>query len=88
MFPVRCFTCNAVVGALHPEYERRVISGQAAGPVLDEMKVARMCCRRMFLGHVDLVANQIEYGHVDVKLDDAGTLLRRRVHATREVSCD
>jgi DNA-directed RNA polymerase subunit N len=52
-FPVRCFTCGAVIGDLHEEYKAGISGGKPAGEILDSMGIGRYCCRRMFLGHVE-----------------------------------
>jgi DNA-directed RNA polymerase subunit N len=54
LFPVRCFTCGKVIGHLYEDFKQKVENGADPGKVLDELKVKRYCCRRMFLGHVDL----------------------------------
>lgn len=54
LFPVRCFTCGKVIGHLWEEYKKRVDNGEDPAKVLDELEVKRYCCRRMFLGHIDL----------------------------------
>lgn len=51
-FPVRCFTCGAVIGDLYEKYKAG-LEGKSAGELLDEMGIERYCCRRMFLGHVE-----------------------------------
>ncbi|MEM4272328.1 MAG: DNA-directed RNA polymerase subunit N [Candidatus Bilamarchaeaceae archaeon] len=51
-FPVRCFTCGAVIGDLYEKYKAG-LEAKPAGKVLDEMGIERYCCRRMFLGHVE-----------------------------------
>ena len=55
LIPVRCFTCGKVIGQLYDEYSRKVEGGEDPGKVLDSLGVERYCCRRMFLGHVDLM---------------------------------
>lgn len=51
-FPVRCFTCGAVIGDLYGKY-KAALANKGAGETLDELGVDRYCCRRMFLGHVE-----------------------------------
>ncbi|MEM3841255.1 MAG: DNA-directed RNA polymerase subunit N [Candidatus Micrarchaeaceae archaeon] len=63
MIPVRCFTCGAVVADKWAEYDRRVNKGKEdAGKVLDELGVERYCCRRMFVGNVELIDEFINAG--------------------------
>ncbi len=64
LFPVRCFTCGKLIGHLWEEYSRRVKAGEDPGKVLDELGVKRYCCRRMFIGHVDLVDQIIRYSRI------------------------
>lgn len=51
-FPVRCFTCGAVIGDLYEDY-KAALEKKPAAEVLNELGVDRYCCRRMFLGHVE-----------------------------------
>ena len=51
-FPVRCFTCGAVIGDLY-EKDKEGIETKPPAEVLSELGVKRYCCRRMFLGHVE-----------------------------------
>ena len=53
LFPVRCFTCGALIGDKWEEYERRVEAGEDPGKVLDDLGIKRYCCRRMFLSHYE-----------------------------------
>ena len=60
-FPVRCFTCGAVLADKWEEYDQKVKEGQDRAEVLDELKVERFCCRRMFLSHVEIMDKVIRY---------------------------
>ena len=53
-FPVRCFTCNKIIGAYEQRYNNAVQKGENPGIVLDNIGMSRYCCRRMFLGHVNI----------------------------------
>ena len=88
MFPVRCYTCNAVVADRHLAYVARTRAGEHPRDVLGALGVDRLCCRRMFLAHVDLVQEQLAYPNVDVTLDESGTLLHRRCRSERRFVCD
>ena len=87
MFPVRCYTCNALLAHLHPTY-RAHARDAPAGEALRAIGVERMCCRRMFLGHADLLEDQLRHPNVDAVLDDGGTVLQRKAVGTRVVACD
>lgn len=55
MFPVRCFTCNKVVGHHELSYNKLLSEGLTPNQALEQLKIVRYCCRRMFLGHVNLI---------------------------------
>ncbi len=61
MFPIRCFTCGAVIGDKWEEYIRRVSQGEPPGKVLDDMGIKRYCCMRMFLSHVDVSDELVKF---------------------------
>jgi len=89
MFPVRCYTCNTVVAHLYPAYVQRCQSGADVGTTLDELRVTMMCCRRMFITHVDaLTTSQMEYPNENRVLDRGGTTLYRRCTTEHTVDCD
>lgn len=88
MFPVRCYTCNSVVADRWEAYERILHADQTARVAFNTLCIERMCCRRMFLGHVDLGADLIRYPNEDMVLDEGGTVLHRKVMHERAVSCD
>ncbi|RME79963.1 MAG: DNA-directed RNA polymerase subunit N [Methanobacteriota archaeon] len=60
-FPVRCFTCGKVLGHLWDKYKEGVASGTDPQEVLNELGLERYCCRRMFVGHVELNEEVLSY---------------------------
>lgn len=88
MFPVRCYTCNAVLAQLHPPFRSRVREGKGMGEAMDSLSVSRMCCRRMLMSHVDIVAEQVPFGNADILLDRGGVVLQRAVKGERRVGCE
>lgn len=62
MPPVRCFTCGKVIADKFEEYTEKLEKGGDPAKILDELGVKRYCCRRMFVGHVDVVDEVICYG--------------------------
>ena len=49
-FPSRCFTCGKVLK--WEPYAEKIEDGTSPADALDEMKMRRMCCRRMYLSHI------------------------------------
>lgn len=61
MFPIRCFTCGALLADKWEEYKRRVAAGEPPGKVLDELGIKRYCCRRMFLSALEYIDEVLKY---------------------------
>ncbi len=63
IIPVRCFTCGKVIGHLYDQYKRRTQDmGESPKDVMDSLGLAKYCCRRVFLSHVDLIDEIIDFG--------------------------
>ena len=86
MLPVRCFTCNKVVGDLWERFTdlQFRVGGKEA---LDRCNLRRMCCRRMLLVHSPVIDDIVDYSRVDRTLDSCGTSMRSEVAGEREVAC-
>jgi DNA-directed RNA polymerase subunit N (RpoN/RPB10) len=54
-FPIRCFTCNKVVASFEQKYNDLIVSGSSPKEALDIIGMTRYCCRRMFLGYVNII---------------------------------
>jgi len=69
IIPIRCFTCGKVIAHKWEKYQEmckekektdngeEVVKGfhTIRGEILDEIGLTKVCCRRMMLGHVDLI---------------------------------
>lgn len=55
MFPVRCFTCGAVIAHHWEEYSQKLKEGKSPKEALDELGIERYCCRRMFLTYKSVI---------------------------------
>ena len=55
MIPVRCWSCGKVIAHVYEQYKRAVDGGEDPQSTLDDLGIKRYCCRRMFVGHVDLI---------------------------------
>ena len=60
-FPIRCFTCGAVIADKYEEYVKHVKEGKNPAKVLHDMEIERYCCRRMFLSHVEVMDKIVKY---------------------------
>jgi DNA-directed RNA polymerase subunit N len=55
IIPIRCFSCGKPVGHLWEEFNSQKEKGEDTKKVLDSLGMDRMCCRGLFMGHVDLI---------------------------------
>lgn len=63
MFPIRCFTCIAVIGHLMEDYKAGLRRGERPAKVLDDLGVHSYCCRRMFISHIELEDKVLLYNN-------------------------
>ncbi|MGQ9759127.1 MAG: DNA-directed RNA polymerase subunit N [Candidatus Methanomethylicaceae archaeon] len=66
IIPIRCFTCGKVIGDKWEEFKKATLEGKNPAEVLDSMGIKRYCCRRMFLSHIDLIDEALQF-HVHKK---------------------
>ena len=55
IIPVRCFSCGAVIAHKWEEYKQMVADGKSESEAMDDVGLKRYCCRRMYVGHLDLI---------------------------------
>jgi hypothetical protein len=53
-FPIRCFSCNKCVGQYEEKYNKMVENGIPKNDIFKSLNLSRYCCRRMFLGHINV----------------------------------
>lgn len=63
IIPVRCFSCNTVVGNKWEPYKKLLDEGVSSGDALTRLGLRRYCCRRMISQHVDLIDDVIKYSN-------------------------
>ena len=61
LIPVRCFTCNKVIGSSWEPYQKLLSEGHGPQEALLKLGLKRYCCKRMILAHVDLCDKIIKY---------------------------
>lgn len=55
LIPVRCWSCGKVIAHKYQEFRDAVDEGADPTKTLNDMGFERYCCRRMFVGHIDLI---------------------------------
>lgn len=88
MFPQRCFTCNNFIGHKWDTYTSKKDNRLCYKDVLDELGLNRICCRRMFLSHVDIIDDVVMYSSVKSVMDESNTTFDAYVDCSRSVKCD
>lgn len=61
LIPVRCFSCNKIIGDKWETYKAHLESGKSKIDAFAEIGLRRYCCKRMFLGHVDIIDKLLLY---------------------------
>lgn len=62
MFPVRCFTCSKPINHLYETYQHEIQKeDRNKKKILDDLKIQRYCCRRMFISHEDVFHDFLQY---------------------------
>ena len=57
LFPVRCFTCNKVIGQYQDTYENMINDGYSPKEIMDSLGIKRECCRGNMLNPIQLPPN-------------------------------
>ncbi len=72
IIPIRCFSCNGLIADKWVEYNNQInslpkdqvvkiigkeIPESYQNKILNDLGVERYCCRRMFLGNLDMTEN-------------------------------
>jgi DNA-directed RNA polymerase subunit N (RpoN/RPB10) len=61
MFPIRCVTCGKVVADKASAWEAHKKTSDSNIEFFEKHKIVRYCCRRMFIGYVDLSSKYLQY---------------------------
>ena len=56
IIPVRCFSCGSVIADRWGAWRNHIDAGMSLSDALHEVGLERYCCRRLFVSHVDLIA--------------------------------
>ncbi len=61
LVPVRCFSCNKIVGGAYEEFVERRENGEDPAKVMDDLGIKRYCCRKIYVSHLDLIDELLPY---------------------------
>lgn len=63
-FPIRCFSCNKVIGNKWETYNSQLELGNSIIDTFAVINIRRYCCKRMFLGHVEIADKLLMYSEI------------------------
>lgn len=61
LIPIRCFTCGKLIAHKWEDYDSRTKAGEDTAEVLTDLGFSKYCCRRMFIGHINVIDEVIRY---------------------------
>ena len=57
------------------------------GPLLDQLGLPRICCRRMLLTHVEVIEDTVMYSSTKTVMDESGTIFNAFTENERTITC-
>jgi len=55
MLPIRCFTCNKVLGRYNEVFEKFLENAtDDFNQFFESMEIRRYCCKKIFMTHIDI----------------------------------
>ena len=72
LIPIRCFTCGKCVGDKWEPYQNMLTEAKSPKEALDHLGLKRYCCRRIILGHVEIIDNLLKYSSPEQEIKECG----------------
>lgn len=71
LIPIRCFSCNKVIGNKWENYQKFVFEKgeENIDNILTELGLIRYCCRRMILSHANLIDKILLYDNSKLPIE-------------------
>ena len=61
IFPVACFGCSKRIGRYWNRYLGLLRNGTSKKNALNQLGMTRICCRRMFLSHIEAIDVHLDF---------------------------
>ena len=61
IIPIRCFSCGTVIAHKWDAFNNKLAEGKNVDEALDDVGLERYCCRRMYVGHIDLIEEIVPF---------------------------
>ena len=77
MLPVRCFSCNKVIGHLDDAFYqyRKDDKEKDLVPFFEKFNIRKYCCRKIFLTNVDIYEYCAEFNHDNIVCKSASEVV-------------
>jgi DNA-directed RNA polymerase subunit N (RpoN/RPB10) len=79
LFPVRCYSCNSVIGRHQGIYEELSSEGVPPGEIMDRLGVKRVCCRMNMLSPAKIILESSEKPSGSIAISRRDVKLRQEV---------
>ncbi|MFX1275408.1 MAG: DNA-directed RNA polymerase subunit N [Promethearchaeota archaeon] len=61
IIPIRCFSCGKLIAHIYKPYKEKLEKGESAEKAFEDLGIKRFCCKRMIVGHVDLIDDLLKF---------------------------
>ena len=69
LIPVRCFTCNKVLGNMEGPMKNLREKGKTDEEIMKILKIERYCCKRILLTYIDNAEDMFEYQQMPEQIE-------------------
>jgi DNA-directed RNA polymerase subunit N len=67
MLPIRCFSCNKILGCYNETFENyKKQNPEKLVDFFNDMNIKRYCCRKIFLTHIDIYQYPNDFHHENI----------------------
>jgi DNA-directed RNA polymerase I, II, and III subunit RPABC5 len=67
IIPVRCYSCNKIIANKWEDFKCKIQEGLTHEESFKLVGLKRYCCKRMFLGHIDLIDKLLFFSEKNYK---------------------
>ena len=64
IIPIRCFSCGKLIAHIYKPYQELIEKGESPDNAFKKLGIERFCCRRMIVGHVDLIDDLLKFSRL------------------------
>jgi len=74
MLPIRCFSCNKIIGCYNSIFENYLKTNNNYQFFFEKYNISRYCCRKIFLTHVDIYQYKPNFPHDNIICKDTSEI--------------